>query len=103
MTVEGETTAGHEAKAAKAHKFLGSLRDALMAAGRDDAPIEMTPQPKPAPAAKPITDEKAPPPLPPKPQSLSAELTNSKPNCGRRATARLPRPRSLSRSAGRRA
>jgi hypothetical protein len=37
MAVErGETTAGNEAKAVKAHKFLGSLRDALMAAGRDD-------------------------------------------------------------------
>ena len=73
MTIEGETTAGNEAKSAKAHKFLGSLRDALMAAGRDDAPIEMTPHPKPASAAKPISDEKAPPPLPPKPPSLSAE------------------------------
>jgi hypothetical protein len=73
MTIEGETTAGHEAKAAKAHKFLGSLRDALMAAGRDDAPVEITPQPKPASAVKPVADEKAPPPLPPKPQSLSAE------------------------------
>lgn len=73
MAIEGETTAGHEAKAAKAHKFLGSLRDALMAAGRDDAPIEMTPN-APAAAAKPASDEKAaPPPLPPKPQSLSAE------------------------------
>ncbi|WP_045834869.1 FHA domain-containing protein [Hyphomicrobium sp. 99] len=37
MTIErGETTAGNEAKAVKPHKFLGSLRDALMAAGRDD-------------------------------------------------------------------
>lgn len=37
MTIErGETTAGKEAKAVKQHKFLGSLRDALMAAGRDD-------------------------------------------------------------------
>ncbi len=37
MTIErGETTAGNEAKAVKQHKFLGSLRDALMAAGRDD-------------------------------------------------------------------
>ena len=69
MTIEGETTAGHEAKAAKAHKFLGSLRDALMAAGRDDAPIEITPPP----AVKLVADEKAPPPLPPKPQGLSAE------------------------------
>jgi len=73
MAVEGETTAGHEAKAAKAHKFLGSLRDALMAAGRDDAPIDMAQPPKPASAATPASDEKAPPPLPPKPQSLSAE------------------------------
>jgi hypothetical protein len=73
MAVEGETTAGHEAKAAKAHKFLGSLRDALMAAGRDDAPIEMAQPPKPATSATPAADEQAPPPLPPKPQSLSAE------------------------------
>ncbi|CAA2142927.1 FHA domain-containing protein [Hyphomicrobium sp. ghe19] len=37
MAIErGETTAGNEAKAVKQHKFLGSLRDALMAAGRDD-------------------------------------------------------------------
>lgn len=73
MAVEGETTAGHEAKAAKAHKFLGSLRDALMAAGRDDAPAEMAQPPKPATAAASAADEKSPPPLPPKPQSLSAE------------------------------
>ena len=38
MTAErGETTGGKEAKHAKAHKFLGSLKDALMAAGRDEA------------------------------------------------------------------
>ena len=73
MAVEGETTAGHEAKAAKAHKFLGSLRDALMAAGRDDAPIEMAQPPKPATAATPAAAEHAPPPLPVKPPSLSAE------------------------------
>jgi hypothetical protein len=35
MAIErGETTGGNEAKAAKAHKFLGSLREALLAAGR---------------------------------------------------------------------
>jgi len=72
MTTErGETTAGNEAKAAKGHKFLGSLRDALMAAGRDDVPVVPAP-PKPA-AAKPVETETALPPLPPKPQSLSAE------------------------------
>lgn len=39
MAVErGETTASKEAKAMKAHKFLGSLKDALLAAGRDEAP-----------------------------------------------------------------
>jgi hypothetical protein len=73
MTERGETTAGNEAKAAKGHKFLGSLRDALLAAGRDDAPIEIAPPKPAAAAAKPLDDEKGPPPLPPKPQSLSAE------------------------------
>lgn len=73
MSIErGETTGGSAAKAAKGHKFLGSLRDALLAASRDDAPIEMPREPKPA-AAKPETEQKAPPPLPPKPESLSAE------------------------------
>ncbi len=51
MAIErGETTAGNEAKAVKAHKFLGSLRDALMAAGRDDAPVEAAASAPPAPA-----------------------------------------------------
>jgi hypothetical protein len=34
-----ETTSGNEAKGMKAHKFLGSLKDALLAAGRDDTPM----------------------------------------------------------------
>ena len=34
-----ETTAGNEAKGMKAHKFLGSLKDALMAAGREDTAL----------------------------------------------------------------
>jgi hypothetical protein len=71
MAIEqGETTGGN--KAVKAHKFLGSLRDALLAAGREDAPIEIAASTK-APALV-KADDKAPPPLPPKPQqSPSAE------------------------------
>jgi hypothetical protein len=76
MAIErGETTAGNEAKAVKAHKFLGSLRDALMAAGRDDAPVEAAASASPAPASSSANangDDRTPPPLPPK-QSLSAE------------------------------
>mgnify|MGYP001551092043 CR=1 FL=1 len=34
-----ETTAGSEAKAVKAHKFLGSLKDALLAAGREHGSV----------------------------------------------------------------
>ena len=38
MTTErGQPSAGHGAKAIKAGRFLGSLKDALLAAGRDDA------------------------------------------------------------------
>ncbi|HEY8194288.1 MAG TPA: FHA domain-containing protein, partial [Hyphomicrobium sp.] len=71
MAIErGETTAGNEAKAVKAHKFLGSLRDALMAAGRDDAPVEAAASAPPAPVSSSASE--TPPPLPPK-QSLSAE------------------------------
>ena len=82
MAVErGETTAGNEAKAMKAHKFLGSLRDALMAAGRDDpAPAAAAPAPVQAPPAGPqsgiaaSSEEKiAPPPPAAKPEVLSAE------------------------------
>jgi len=71
MAEHGETTAGNEAKAVKGHKFLGSLRDALLAAGRDDEPIEIV-TPKASPIAAKASDDKGPPPLP-KPQSLSAE------------------------------
>jgi hypothetical protein len=35
-----EMTGGNEAKATKAHKFLGSLKDALMAAGRDETDVQ---------------------------------------------------------------
>ncbi|HVZ04756.1 FHA domain-containing protein [Hyphomicrobium sp.] len=74
MAIEhGETTVGNEAKAMKPHKFLGSLRDALMAAGRDDTPMETAMPAKPVQPAKMSADEQSPPPLPPKPQSLSAE------------------------------
>jgi FHA domain-containing protein len=75
MAIErGETTAGNEAKAVKAHKFLGSLRDALMAAGRDDAPVEGAASAPSAPASSSANaaNGEMPPPLPPK-QSLSAE------------------------------
>lgn len=73
MDERGETTSGNEAKAVKGHKFLGSLRDALLAAGRDDAPIEIAAAPpKASSPALVATNDKGPPPLP-KPQSLSAE------------------------------
>lgn len=85
MAVErSETTAGNEAKGPKAHKFLGSLRDALLAAGRDETiPGPAGPAPSPASVPKPLsaaptppaaTDEKpTPPPLAAKPEGLSAE------------------------------
>jgi hypothetical protein len=72
MAGHGETTAGNEAKAVKGHKFLGSLRDALLAAGRDDEPIGIATPPKVSSPAVVATNDKAPPPLP-KPKSLSAE------------------------------
>ena len=81
MTIErGETTAGNEAKAVKQHKFLGSLRDALMAAGRDDTAPAGAARANPAvpqaaasampPAA---AAEKASPPPVPAPEIPSAE------------------------------
>jgi FHA domain len=82
MAVErGETTAGNEAKAMKAHKFLGSLRDALMAAGRDDtAPAAAVSAPVPPPPATAVAGATAskeekitPPPITAKPEVLSAE------------------------------
>jgi hypothetical protein len=80
MAVErGETTAGNEAKGGKPHKFLGSLRDALMAAGRDDTtPAAPTARAQPPNAAsKPEAkggDAPSPtPPVSPKPEILSAE------------------------------
>src|ERR1700749_4016249 len=75
MAVErGETTAGNEAKAGKPHKFLGSLRDALMAAGRDDTtPAGSAARAQPPNAApKPETKGGDAPALP-KPEILSAE------------------------------
>ncbi|SFV37321.1 FHA domain-containing protein [Hyphomicrobium facile] len=86
MAIErGETTAGNEAKAVKPHKFLGSLRDALLAAGRDDtapAGAARARSPDPASAAAPASApaapaaaiaEKAPPVPAPAPETLSAE------------------------------
>ncbi len=83
MAVErGETTAGNEAKGPKAHKFLGSLRDALLAAGRDDTIPGPTPAPGPvrakplsaAPVPTPTSEENpSPPPIAAKPEVLSAE------------------------------
>ena len=76
----GETTEGKEAKGGKPHKFLGSLRDALTAAGRDDTTPGGASRAAPAKAAAPSatppakTEEAAPPPpLPPKSNVLSAE------------------------------
>lgn len=69
----GETSMGHGAKGgAKAHGFLGSLKDALLAAGRDDqtaSPVQVgsvvaaTPAPKQNSAGH--SDGSAPPPLSP--------------------------------------
>lgn len=67
MSVErGETTGGNEVKGMRAHKFFGSLKDALLAAGRDDTAIPAAPA---APPSKPV--EAA--PTPDTRQSLSAE------------------------------
>ncbi len=41
--VRGETSAGGAAAASRAGKFLGSLKDALVAAGRDDNPVAQAP------------------------------------------------------------
>ena len=80
-----EMTGGNEAKAVKAHKFLGSLRDALMAAGRDEAAVDAAKpagvQVQPAPTAgaaapmppKPASQDKGPAPATPKASSPSAE------------------------------
>ena len=66
-----ETTAGNEAKGMKAHKFLGSLKDALMAAGREDTAL---PPALPAVAsAHPASDDKIVVPAPAKAVSPSAE------------------------------
>ena len=66
-----ETTAGNEAKGMKAHKFLGSLKDALMAAGREDTAL---PPALPAAAsAHAASDDKIVVPAPAKPVSPSAE------------------------------
>lgn len=73
MAIErGETTAGREAKGGKPHKFLGSLRDALTAAGRDET------APAPIAAAPAIVQPVAPPPVPvrsedPKPAPAAAD------------------------------
>ncbi|MBS0236790.1 MAG: FHA domain-containing protein [Proteobacteria bacterium] len=81
MTIErGDATAGNEAKAVKQHKFLGSLRDALMAAGRDDtAPAgaaranPAAPQPAASAAPAVAAAEKLSPPAMPAPEIPSAE------------------------------
>jgi hypothetical protein len=71
MAVErGETTGGNEAKGAKPHKFLGSLRDALMAAGREDTavppppPAQARPQEGVTPSPTATSNEKPPAPSP---------------------------------------
>ncbi len=75
----GEPTAGNEAKVLKAHKFLGSLKDALMAAGRDDTAPAATPaavDSRPADAAaspQPLAANPSPSPLPAKAEIPSAE------------------------------
>jgi hypothetical protein len=80
-TDRGDMSADNEAKGGKPHKFLGSLRDALTAAGRDDttpggAPRAAQPKgaaPSATPAAKNEEAMTTPPPLPPKSNVLSAE------------------------------
>ncbi|HET6391137.1 FHA domain-containing protein [Hyphomicrobium sp.] len=77
MAIEsGETTAGREPKAAKPHKFLGSLRDALMAAGREDtapaAAVRAAAVPQPPVATAANAESIAPPPVP-APEIPSAE------------------------------
>ncbi|MFA5957211.1 FHA domain-containing protein [Hyphomicrobium sp.] len=74
----GETGADNEAKGGKPHKFLGSLRDALMAAGRDDttpaaSPAKAEPATPPPPPAAKSDEAPTPPPLAPKADILSAE------------------------------
>ena len=67
-----ETTSGNEAKGMKAHKFLGSLKDALLAAGRDDT--SMTPPALPASAVVANGEDRTPANgAPAKPSSPSAE------------------------------
>jgi hypothetical protein len=69
----GEATEGKEAKGAKPHKFLGSLRDALTAAGRDEpAPAKAGALSSP-PGSKTEAAAAPPPPLPSKSGVLSAE------------------------------
>lgn len=93
MAIErGETTGGNEAKAVKAHKFLGSLREALLAAGKDDAPLEITPSPKPKSVSAAANDGHTPPPLPPKPQSLSAEEAARLARTAPESTVAVPQP-----------
>ena len=66
-----ETTGGNEAKGMKAHKFLGSLKDALMAAGREDTAVP--PAVPPALPANGASDDKIAVPAPAKVASPSAE------------------------------
>ena len=78
MAIErGETTAGNGAKSVKAHKFLGSLKDALLAAGREDTVPAASPAASPTtprpPSATAASDDKGPPPLTAKPASPNAE------------------------------
>ena len=60
--VRGESSAGGAAKTSKTGRFLGSLKDALVAASRDDAPVQQQ-QAVAVPAVI----------IPPAPQSPSAE------------------------------
>ena len=64
--VRGETSAGGAALGARAGKFLGSLKDALVAAGRDDNPVAQAPAANAAalPPAVPVTGIATPASLP---------------------------------------
>jgi hypothetical protein len=76
-----DTTGGNEAKAVKAHKFLGSLRDALLAAGRDEVAVD---------AAKPAVVQ-APPATGMSPDKAPASSTAKTPSPSAEEAARLAR------------
>ncbi|MGQ0455726.1 MAG: FHA domain-containing protein [Hyphomicrobium sp.] len=70
----GEASEGHGAKGAKANGFFGSLKDALLAAGREDtAPVQPAAAPGPQPIATPAAKVALPAETPAPAPGLSAE------------------------------